>query len=149
MSAATMGVSFMPPGTAHMSAVRTSRSLVKAMVAPAVNMRMRQAPSMMLTGPPIFLKRARSLRSIEQPTKAPATIWTAVRVASGTHAPPAVQFKAATPTNAPTMQPAGTRRRLNAAPHATPIATVSTNLNARCSDTSMIHLLMLPGSIIN
>ncbi len=118
----------MPPGTAHMSAVRRSNKLAAAMQAPAVSIKTRHAASMMATGPAIFLKRARSLRSMEHPTKAPATICTAVRVPSGTQAPEAAQLSKATATNAPTIYPAGTRMRLNSSPHAMPTHSVIASL---------------------
>ena len=108
------------------------------MAKPTTRKSTRNDPSMRATGAPIFLRRARSLLSMEQPTKAPAMTCMAVLVPWGTQANPKEMFSAATPTKAPTIYAAGTLSFLNSSPHATPAASVATIISM-CSTWPAPH----------
>lgn len=129
MAAATMGVSLMPPGTAHMRAVRRSMLDTALIANPRTRLSARKVHSMRRRGRTEPRMRRRSLRSREHPTKAPATICTPVRTSVGSHATPVEMLRADTPTKAPIMYPAGTLILLARSPHAQPTAIASSAAN--------------------
>ena len=135
MAAATMGVSLIPPGTAHMSDVTRLRGDVAHMRNPTTRFSRRKIASRSTIGFRKPRSRTRSLRSSEHPTNAPATICTSVRVSVGSKASPVAMLSTDTPKKAPIMNPAGTLSLFAMSPQGMPTAMVNAAHMIRCSST--------------
>lgn len=143
MSIATTGVSLMPPGTAHISAVSISQFVSAEIQTAPMSIIAKHDMSIMLSGFTRWGIWNRSLRVSEHPTQLPASICITTRSVSGKVSGSRVQLVTANATNTPTSMPAGMRIKKSAHPNSTASAPCAHRVSSILSGIIMHTFLII------